>query len=362
MKFEKSTNSINIEQTPNGLISINPTYKVNDTINVFTMMEKGYRLKRLYYVKSDGSETTITNNQFVWDGSNIELKAEFVNYYGSYVFDEIVDDEEASAHMKNDTAYSVFEIGDKVTIKSMGANNDYHQGEFDYTLVNNTITITGYPTTITLTDNGFTFVSESKTINYKLVENFNIKLNTKYLVTNNENEQLEFVFYEDGLFRQIETSKITGIERNNCIQGSYAIYGDIIIVKSFGYDEEIYVGKLSLEDDLYTLTGFVFYEDEEEYTKYPILWELKESSLVNFDYPVVLTETQNGSYNFFEHSDGTYGINDWANTGYQFKRAYYKNLDDTTDTTEYAIDNINDFTLPSFKIALYVEFEPITQE
>ena len=362
MTFEKSYSSINIEQAPHGLISINPKYKANDTINVVTMIEKGYRLKRLYYVKSDGSEVVVNNNQFVWDGSNIELKAEFVNFYGSYVFDEVVGDAEQTQQMALDTAYSVFSIGDTITIAGTGSDNNYRQGEFNYALVKDQLAIQNY-TTITLTDNGFYFVSGEKTIKYKLVENFEIKLKTSYVITTNTQYQMEVIFYDNGLFREIDTSLTTGKTYYNQIQGTYKMYGDIIILNVFELENYTYVGKLSLDDTTYTLDGFIFAQDPTThlYQKQPINWELKESSLVNFEYPVKLMDSENGTYDLLVFEDESCAINAWADQGYQLKRVYYTNLDNTDDTTEYLIENIHEFTLPAFKIALYVEFEPITQ-
>lgn len=356
LKLEKSVKAINIEQSSNGIIAINPNYKVNDTIEVSMMVDYGYRLKRLYYVTSDGSEVVVNNNQFVWDGSNIELKAEFVKYYGSYLLDSVEGEDDT---FTTDSEYRFLEIGEKITVGSKSEDR-YIVESYDYTLSNGVISLIDEGNTIELAliDGGFTMQTESATIRFKLADEFEIKLGERYVVTNNENYQMEFVLYENGLFREIDTNNETGEEFLNEISGNYKIYGDVIVLNLFQDERYTYVGKLSSSGDSYELNGYVFYSDEDNatYGNEVIKWQLKESSLVDFTYPVTLSDSINGTYSFRDYYNGTYYVSAYPDDGYEVSRIYYTNRDDINDTTEYELENLEEFTLPSFNIVIHVEF------
>lgn len=353
LKLEKSVKAINIEQSSNGIIAINPNYKVNDTIEVSMMIDQGYRLKRLYYVMADGSEVVVNNNQFVWDGSNIELKAEFVKYYGSYLLNSIEGEDE---FYSTDSEYRFLEIGEKITVGSKSEDR-YVIETYDYTLSDGVISIVdeGYTIEMTLIDNGFTMQSDTATIKFKLADEFEIKLDTKYVVTNNEYYQLEFVLYENGLFREIDTNNVTGKEYINEISGTYKIYGNIIVLNIFQDENYTYVGKLSSSGDSYAFNGYVFNSDEDSATE-AIEWQLKESSLVSFTYPVTLTDSINGTYSFRNCYDGMYYVSADPHNGYAISKIYYTNKDDINDTTEYELENLEEFALPNFNIVIHVEF------
>lgn len=70
--------SVNVNQTSNGTINVNPSAKFGQEISIDVAPEKGYRLENLSVIDDNNNVVPITDNKFIMPHANVEINATFV--------------------------------------------------------------------------------------------------------------------------------------------------------------------------------------------------------------------------------------------------------------------------------------------